>query len=161
MVFNIINLEEKLVREIMTPRTMMFSLPATMTVQEAIQSISGKGFTRIPIYEGDKENITGYVVTHDINFTEMKNKPESTLKSIARQISFVPENINCLTMLTNFLKQRKHIAIVTDEYGGVDGMITLEDLLETVLGSEIVDETDIIVDLQEAARKRKPGQPED
>jgi CBS domain containing-hemolysin-like protein len=157
MVFNIINLEDRKVREVMTPRTMMFSLPANMTVEKAIQSISGKGFTRIPIYEGDKENITGYVVTHDFNFVEKQNKPESTLKSIARQISFVPENINCLTMLTNFLKQRKHIAVVTDEFGGVDGLITLEDLLETVLGSEIVDETDVIVDLQEAARKRKPG----
>ena len=157
MVFNIINLEEKLVREIMTPRTMIFSLPETMTVKEAIQSISGRGFTRVPIYESDKENITGYVVTHDFNFVEMQNKPGSTLKSIARHISFVSENINCLTMLTNFLKQRKHIAVVTDEFGGIDGLITLEDLLETILGSEIVDETDVIVDLQEAARKRKPG----
>ena len=160
MVFNIINLEDRKVSEVMTPRTMMFSLPATMTVGKAIQSISGKGFTRIPIYEGDKENITGYVVTHDFNFVEMQNKPESTLKSIARQISFVPANINCLTMVTNFLKQRKHIAVLTDEFGGVDGLITLEDLLETILGSEIVDETDVVVDLQEAARKRKPGRPE-
>jgi len=157
MVFNIINLEDRQVKEIMTPRTMMFSLPAEMSVEKAFQTISGKGITRIPIYEGDKENITGYVVTHDFSFAEMQNKSETPLKSIARQISFVPDTINCLTMLTNFLKHRKHIAIVTDEFGGVDGLITLEDLLETVLGSEIVDETDVIVDLQEAARKRKPG----
>jgi CBS domain containing-hemolysin-like protein len=157
MVFNIINLEDRQVREIMTPRTMMFSLPAKMTVEKAFQTIKGKGFTRIPIYEDDKENIIGYVVTHDFSLTEIQNKSETSLKSIIRQISFVPEDINCLTMLTNFLKQRKHIAVVTDEFGGVDGLITLEDLLETVLGSEIVDETDVIVDLQEAARKRKPG----
>jgi CBS domain containing-hemolysin-like protein len=157
MVFNIINLEERKVREIMSPRTMMYSLPAMMTVKEASQTIKGKGFTRIPIYEDDKENITGYVVTHDFSFGEMQDKSGISLKSIARQISFVPEDINCLTMLTNFLKQRKHIAIVSDEFGGVAGVITLEDLLEAVLGSEIVDETDVIVDLQEAARKRKPG----
>ena len=157
MVFNIINLEDRKVREIMTPRTMMFSLPAKMTVEKAFQTIKGKGFTRIPIYEDDKENIIGYVVTHDFSLTEIQNKSETSLKSIIRQISFVPEDINCLTMLTSFLKQRKHIAIVSDEFGGVDGLITLEDLLETVLGSEIVDETDVIVDLQEAARKRKPG----
>jgi len=160
MVFNIISLEDRKVREIMTPRTMMFSLPAEMTVEKAFQTMKGKGFTRIPIYQDDKENITGYVVTHDFKFAEMQNNPETTLKSIARQISFVPEDINCLTMLTNFLKQRKHIAVVTDEFGGVDGLVTLEDLLETVLGSEIVDETDVIVDLQDAARKRKPGAPE-
>ncbi len=157
MVFNIINLEDRKVREIMTPRTMMFSLPAELSVEKAFQNISGKGFSRIPIYEGEKENVIGYVVTHDFSYAEMQNKPETSLKSIARQISFVSEDINCLTMLTSFLKQRKHIAIVTDEFGGVDGLITLEDLLETVLGSEIVDETDVIVDLQEAARKRKPG----
>lgn len=161
MVFNIINLEDRKVREIMTPRTMMFSLPAEMTVEKAFQTISGKGFTRIPIYEGDKENITGYVVTHDFNFVERQNIPKTSLKSISRQITFVRDDINCLTMLTSFLKQRKHIAIVSDEFGGVDGVITLEDLLETILGSEIVDETDVIVDLQEAARKRKPGLPED
>lgn len=160
MVFNIINLEERKVREIMTPRTMMYSLPANMTVEEAFQTIKGKGFTRIPIYEDDKENITGYVVTHDFSFAEMQDKPGTSLKSIARQISFVAEDINCLTMLTNFLKQRMHIAIVNDEFGGVDGVVTLEDLLEAILGREIVDETDVIVDLQEAARKRKPEAPE-
>ena len=157
MVFNIINLEDRQVREIMIPRTMMFSLPAKMTVEKAFQTIKGKGFTRIPIYEDDKENIIGYIVTHDFSLTEIQNKSETSLKSIIRQISFVPEDINCLTMLTSFLKQRKHIPVVTDEFVGVDGLITLEDLLETVLGSEIVDETDVIVELQEAARKRKPG----
>lgn len=157
MVRNIINLEEREVREIMTPRRMIFSLPATMTIEEAFQTISGKGITRIPIYEGDRENITGYVVSHDISEAKMQNASGGSLLSIVRPISFVSEGTNCLTMLTSFLRQRKHIAIVSDEFGGVDGLVTMEDLLETLLGSEIVDETDRIVDLQEAARKRKPG----
>lgn len=157
MVRNIINLEEREVREIMTPRRMIFSLPANMTIEEAFRTISGKGITRIPIYEGDRENITGYVVSHDISESKMQNNAERSLLSIVRPISFVSEDTNCLTMLTSFLKQRKHIAIVSDEFGGVDGLVTMEDLLETLLGSEIVDETDRVVDLQEAARKRKPG----
>ncbi|KAA3662108.1 MAG: hypothetical protein DWQ10_03195 [Calditrichaeota bacterium] len=85
----------------------------------------------------------------------MQNKSDAALESITRPISFVGETTDCLTLLTTFLKQRKHIAIVSDEFGGVDGLVTMEDLLETLLGSEIVDETDRIVDLQEAARKGK------
>jgi CBS domain containing-hemolysin-like protein len=157
MVRNIINLEDRQVREIMTPRRMIFSLSADITIEEAFRTISGKGITRIPIYEEDKENISGYVVSHDISEAIMQNNSGSLLQSIMRPISFVAENTNCLTMLTSFLKQRKHIAIVSDEFGGVDGLVTMEDLLETLLGSEIVDETDRVVDLQEAARKRKPG----
>ncbi len=75
------------------------------------------------------------------------------LQSIARPISSVVESTNCLTMLTSFPKHRKHIAIVYDEYGGLDGLVTMEDLMETVLGDEIIDKTDRIVDLQKAARK--------
>ncbi|KAA3618912.1 MAG: HlyC/CorC family transporter [Calditrichaeota bacterium] len=155
MVRNIINLEERQIREIMTPRRMIFSLPATMTIEEAILTISGKGVTRIPIYENDRENIVGYVVSHDIGNVKMQKESTDTLQSIARPISFVAETMNCLTILISFLKHRKHIAIVSDEFGGVDGLVTMEDLLETLLGSEIVDETDRVVDLQEAARKGK------
>jgi CBS domain containing-hemolysin-like protein len=156
MVRNIINLEDKLIREIMTPRKMIFSLPSNITVGKAMQMLSGKGHSRIPVYDGDKENITGYIMLHDISSADLIHKPDTPLKSIIRPISFVPQNTNCLTVLTTFLKQRKQIAIVIDEFGGVDGLVSLEDLLETVLGSEIVDETDRIVDLQEAARKKKP-----
>jgi CBS domain containing-hemolysin-like protein len=155
MVRNIIDLENHNVQEIMTPRKMIFSLPVEMTIEEAFKKVSGRGITRIPIYEGDKENITGYVVRHDLSDYKMSNKTEGSLQTIMRPISHVSDKTNCLSMLTNFLKQRKHIAIVSDEFGGVDGLVTMEDLLETLLGSEIVDETDQIIDLQEAARKRK------
>jgi CBS domain containing-hemolysin-like protein len=154
MVRNIIDLENRLVKEIMTPRRMIFSLPSTMTIENAFKSASGKGITRIPLYEGDKENIIGYVLSHDISEAKMQDEAGKILLSIKRPISTVPETANCLTLLTGFLKQRKHIAIVSDEFGGVDGLVTMEDLLETLLGSEIIDETDRIVDLQEAARKQ-------
>jgi len=154
MVRNIIDLENRLVKEIMTPRRMIFSLPADMTIDKAFKSASGKGITRIPIYEGDRENIIGYVLSHDISEAKMQDDAGKSLQSISRPISTVPDITNCLTLLTGFLKQRKHIAIVSDEFGGVDGLVTMEDLLETLLGSEIIDETDRIIDLQEAARKK-------
>jgi len=153
LVHNIINLENKPIKEIMTPRTVVFSLDADMTVQEAIIAIDQKGFTRIPVYEGDRENIVGYIIIHDLFCTKALAAPDMPLKALAKQISFVPATRDSLALLTSFLKQRKHIAVVVDEYGGVAGLVTLEDLIETLLGNEIVDETDVVVDLQEKARQ--------
>lgn len=155
IVKNIINLENRQVKEILTPRKMVFSLQANMKIEEAFKLSSSKGLTRIPIYENDKENISGYVTSHEIVNAKLQQNSEKTLHSIARPISSVSENTDCLTVLLSFLKQRKHIAIVTDEFGGLDGLVTMEDLLETMLGVEIIDETDKIVDLQDAARKSK------
>lgn len=152
---NLIHLENKTVREIMTPRPVIFSLDADLTVSEALPLSSERGFTRVPIYEEDKENIIGYVRIHDLTAAKNLQNPKLALKEIARSISFIPEMINCFNLLSDFLRQRKHIAIVVDEYGGLAGVVTLEDLLETLLGHEIVDENDHAIDLQEVARKRK------
>ncbi len=153
LVHNIINLENKPVREIMTPRTVIFSLDAHMSVDRARRAVDGKGLTRIPIYEGHTENITGYVMIHDLYSSRTPADPSPSLQSMAKPISFVPATRNSLSLLTTFLKHRRHISIVVDEYGGVAGLVTLEDLIETVLGAEIVDETDRVVDLQERARQ--------
>jgi CBS domain containing-hemolysin-like protein len=153
MVHNIISLENKRVEEIMTPRTVIFSLDAETPVAEALDSAGKKGFTRIPLYQEDRENITGYVIIHDLGSAKTLSEPKTTLASLAKPIASVPETMNCLTLLNAFLKKRRHIAVVKDEYGGVAGLVTLEDLLEVMLGTEIVDERDTVVDLQELARK--------
>lgn len=155
MVRNIINLEEKKVRDIMTPRTIIFSLDTNQTIGEAFDAIKGRGFSRMPVYDDHKENIIGYVMAQDINSAKALDQDKAPLKAIIRPIAFIPGSANCLSVLTNFLKQRRHIAILIDEFGGVAGLVTLEDLIETVLGTEIVDETDQAVDWQIEARKRK------
>ncbi|UCE06543.1 MAG: DUF21 domain-containing protein [bacterium] len=152
---NLINLENRKVREIMTPRPVIFSVDAQLKIVEAIKIVAEKGFSRVPIYEGDRENIISYVMIHDLSSAKNLENPDISLKDIARPISFVPETINCFTVLFDFLRTRKQVAIVIDEFGGVSGLITLEDLLETLLGHEIVDEHDKAIDLQEVARKRK------
>ncbi|MBM4328855.1 MAG: HlyC/CorC family transporter [Deltaproteobacteria bacterium] len=159
LVHNIINLEDRPIREIMTPRTVIFSLDAQMTVEEAVKAVDRRGFTRIPLYEGDRENIIGYMIIHDLFSGRLLANPQQPIKSIAKPISFVPQTTNSLALLTTALKQRAHIYIVVDEYGGVAGLITLEDLIETILGDEIVDETDRAVDLQELARQRRTQRP--
>lgn len=155
LVHNIINLENRAIREIMTPRTVIFSLEAGMTVEEASRALDQKGFSRVPIYEGDQENIIGYIMIHDLFSVKTLSNPKATIKTIAKPISFVPGTWDALALLTSFLKKRRHIAVVVDEYGGVDGLVTLEDLIETLLGDEIVDETDKVVNLQERARELK------
>jgi CBS domain containing-hemolysin-like protein len=155
MVRNIIELENKLVRHIMTPRPVMFALDANMTVAEALPLVSAKGFTRIPIYEDDREHIVGYVVFQELSAARLSHLAHTPLRDYAKTMSFISETVNCLTLLTTFLKFRRHIAIVSDEYGGVAGLITLEDLIETLLGTEIVDETDRVVDLQQIARQHR------
>jgi CBS domain containing-hemolysin-like protein len=153
MVHNIINLENMKVREIMTPRTVMFALDGDTSVEKGFSISSEKGFTRIPLYRGERENIIGYVMSHDLSSTRTLEKPKTAMASIAKPIAFVPEITNCLTLLNEFLRKRLQIVIVTDEYGGVAGLVTLEDMLEVVLGAEIVDERDTVVDMQEMARQ--------
>lgn len=153
LVHNIIGLENKAVRDIMTPRTVMFTLDAKISIQEAIKAVEGKGFTRIPIYEDDHENVIGYIIIHDLFSAKSLSSPDRPIMTIAKPISFVPATRDSLALLTSFLRTRKHIAVVVDEFGGVAGLVTLEDLIETLLGKEIVDETDKVVDLQERARQ--------
>lgn len=155
LVHNIIALENKMIKDIMTPRTVVFSLDSEMTVKEASEAADQKGFTRIPVYKGDRENITGYILTHELFSAKTQSNPNDLIKTIAKPIQFVPETRDALSHLTASLKQRRHIYMVVDEYGGVEGLITLEDLIETLLGDEIVDETDRAVDLREIARKKR------
>jgi CBS domain containing-hemolysin-like protein len=153
MVHNIINLENMKVREIMTPRTVMFALDGDMSVEDGFNISSAKAFSRIPLYKGERENIIGYVMSYDLSAVQTLEKPKKALASIAKPIAFVPEITNCLTLMNQFLRKRLQIVIVTDEYGGVAGLVTLEDMLEVVLGAEIVDERDTVVDMQEMARR--------
>jgi CBS domain containing-hemolysin-like protein len=161
MLHNIIELENKPVRDVMTPRTVLFSLDANQTVEAALQAFTEGGFSRIPVYQDDKDNIIGYVMIHDLSSAKVLSAPETLVRSIVRPVSFVSENANCLSLLTEFLHRRSHISIVNDEYGSVRGLVTLEDLLESVLGMEIIDETDRVADLQKLARKRKAGRKRD
>ncbi len=151
LVHNIIELENNLLRDVMTPRTVMFMQEASKTVNEALPLVLREGFTRIPVFEGDRENIIGYVMIQDLVTVKERGGADKELKDLAKPITFVPRSVNCLTQLSVFLKQRSHVAIVVDEYGGVAGLVALEDVLETLLGTEIVDERDKEVDLQKKA----------
>ncbi len=155
MVHNIISLEDKSVREIMTPRTVVFSLEETLSITEAYEKACESGFSRIPVFRDDREDITGYVLINDLGSMKNLSDKNKKLSSLVKPIVFVDEQQNCLALLADFLKRRRHIAVVRDTYGGVAGLVSLEDLLETVLGAEIIDETDKEIDMQQFALKKR------
>lgn len=154
---NIMNFSEILVSDVMTPRTVVFSSAADRTVDEVLDLPELKMYSRFPIWEGDSidDGILGYVMSKDIFLAALKGKGNVTIRDFNREIYFIPENAELDTALDRFLNRRQHMFMVVDEYGGIEGLITMEDVLETMLGVEIVDEVDKVVDLRQLAKQRR------
>ena len=151
----ILSLDVKHVREIMTPRTMVFSLQEDISVKDAYNHPQIWHYSRIPVYGDDNEDIVGIVLRKDIGRYVSQGQGEKTLFDIMQPVRFVLENQTVDKLLLEFLESRLHLFIVLDEYGGLAGVVSLEDVLEEMLGREIVDETDAVADLREAARQRR------
>lgn len=153
---NILSLDLKTVEQIMTPRTVVFSLPVDMTVAEARELHATWPHSRIPVYEGDDpEDIVGMVYRRQVFEHLADDRDDVKLEDIMRPVRFVLESLTLDRLLVKFLGSRMHLFVVLDEYGGISGVVTLEDVLEEILGSEIVDETDQVVDMRELARRQR------
>lgn len=153
---NILSLDSKTVDQIMTPRTVVFSLPGDMTVAEARDSHATWPHSRIPVYEGeDPEDVVGIIFRRQVFEALADDRDDIRLSDLMRPVDFVLESITLDKLLVRFLESRQHLFVVLDEYGGMAGVVTLEDVLEEILGSEIVDETDQVVDMRELARRRR------
>ena len=140
------------VTAIMTPRTVMFSLPMALTQQEFAQRYAEKPFTRIPIYDADHDDIIGYVNRTDILLAE-RHTPDATIGALKRNLLAVPESAKILPLFERMIKRNTQIAMVVDEYGSGQGIVTQEDIIESMLGLEIVDLNDPATDMQQLARK--------
>lgn len=141
MIRAIFALGETVVREIMIPRTDMACISANVTTAELIATIIECGHSRIPVYEGTVDNITGVLYAKDLLKYWGDDSPGLDIRKISRQPFYIPESKNLEELLQEFKKRRVHIAIVIDEYGGTSGLITIEDLLEQIVG-DIQDEYD-------------------
>jgi len=111
-------------------------------------------FSRIPIYTETEENITGYVFRQTVFEKLAEDKHKLKLKDIKREILIVPKFIVLFSLWEKMLERKEHIALIVDEYGGLEGVVTMEDIIETLLGLEILDEKDTIADLQKYAKER-------
>ena len=153
---NILALDMKRVGDIMTPRTVVFSLPASMTVDEAMEQGRRWAHTRVPVYQGENaEDILGVVYRRQVFEAAAADQGGKRLSELMKPARYVPESLTLDKLLRQLLESRVHLFIVLDEYGGMAGVGTLEDVLEEMLGSEIVDETDQVVDMRELARRRR------
>jgi CBS domain containing-hemolysin-like protein len=153
---SIMNFSEIRVADIMTPRSVVFSVQSTMTVEQVALLPELQMYSRFPVWEGDStDGIIGYALTKDVLRAALDGRRNRTMDRLARQANFIPDNATLEKALEQFLQGRMHMFIVVDEYGGIEGLVTMEDVLETMLGTEIVDEADRIVDLRELAKSRR------
>ncbi len=132
---------EKNAREVMTPRTAMIALPIEATLDEALVTVEEAGFSRYPVYRETMDEIVGMVHAKDLLKALHRRSPDFSLESLMRPVHHVPGSREVEEVLADFKRRKEHLAIVLDEYGGTAGMVTMEDLLEEIVG-EILDEYD-------------------
>ncbi len=153
IVTNLVSLREMSVRAVMTPRRVVFTYPASQTVSETLKNGPSK-FARVPLVGKSLDEPKGVIHRRELYLADVEGRGDQTLSELARPLHVVPETASVQDALYQFLQRHEHLFLVVDEYGGSAGIITLEDTIETILGMEIVDETDDAADMQDEARKR-------
>ncbi|MEQ8509421.1 MAG: hemolysin family protein [Rhodospirillaceae bacterium] len=151
---NIMKLDRLQVRDIMTPRLVMFSVPETDSVAAFTDAHATQPFSRIPVYADTPDEVTGFVLKNEVLTRFAQGDKDVALRDLVRPIPTVIETLSLSVLFETLIENRNHIALVVDEYGGVEGLVTLEDVVETVLGLEIVDEHDTVEDMRALARKK-------
>jgi len=154
IISNLLNFEKMSVTDIMTPRTVAFMVDEEMTVDEFVKSNPGKIYSRIPVYKGDKDNVTGTVLKDDILACVVENGKDEKIKDLMLEANTVKADTPLPELFNSLTKNKQHLSVVRDEYGSVLGLVTMEDVFETLLGQEIVDESDQVVDLQKYAKQK-------
>jgi CBS domain containing-hemolysin-like protein len=151
---NLLRLKYIRAGDVMTPRSVMTALPRDLTVAQAMEQRDQLKFSRIPIYEENIDRVTGLVLRIHILEARSAGRGEQTMEQLAQPIHAVPESKSIAGTLDEFIKRREHLFLVVDEYGGTEGIVTLEDAIETLLGVEIVDEFDSVDDMRQYALDR-------
>ena len=142
------------VKDIMTPRTVVQALPESRTIGQIIEEHDEFRFSRIPVYTKNRDDITGYVLKDEILLKAAQEQGDVSLHDLRREILGVPETLPLPGLFERLVDSLEHVALVVDEYGGTAGIVTMEDVVETLLGMEIVDEADSTEDMQVLARRQ-------
>tara|TARA_R110000868_G_scaffold332807_6_gene593762 strand:+ start:595 stop:1656 length:1062 start_codon:yes stop_codon:yes gene_type:complete len=151
---NLMRLHRLSVRDIMTPRTVIFSLPESITVRTYFIEHSEKPFSRIPLYGKNSDDIVGYVLKNDLLMAQAKDQFDQTLSEFRREFLIISDALSASNVFDQLMHNRSHVTLIVDEYGSVQGIVTLEDVVETLIGLEIMDETDKVEDMQAFAHQR-------
>ncbi len=151
---NLIKLKNVKVTDVMTPRVVIVSVNEEMTLREFMQQRENLHFSRIPVYHKDTDNISGYIFRMEVFEQLADDHFDMKLRKIRRDIVTFSPGVTLLQAWNKLLEKREHISLVVNEYGGVEGILTLEDIIETLLGMEIVDEKDKITDMRKYALEK-------
>jgi len=152
---NLLRLKDVAAEAVLTPRSVVFALEKDETVKDVIDKYTPIAFSRIPIYENNLDNVIGFVHRYDLIQKQADDDFESRMEEIMEPISTILESTPVATVLDEFIKSRQQIFMVEDKFGSIVGLITLEDAIETLLGVEIVDEHDSVIDMRQLALERR------
>lgn len=153
VISNILSLKNKTVRQAMTPRTVTFTIREHLTVDEAMElKEQWHLHSRVPVYDKDANDIVGIVLRKDVLLSASEGRGQRPLSALTHRVHFVPEAAPLTTTLLEFFERRRHLFVVVDEYGSFTGVISLEDIIEEIMGQEIMDESDPTKSMRELAR---------
>ena len=152
---NVLSMDTRTVKQVMTPRPVVFTLSARTSAREAVSEDAIEKYSRIPVFGKDPDDLVGVVRTVDILTALANDRFDVKMEQITRPIHFVIDSTPLDDLLRTFLKRRQHLVAVIDEFGGISGIVTLEDVLEELIGREIVDESDQVTDLRAYAQRRR------
>lgn len=151
---NLLRLENLNVRDIMTPRSVVLTVNEDLTLQEVYSEIRPLQFSRIPVFKKEMDNITGLILKDIILENLAEDKHNKKASEIKREIIFVDDSMSVAKLMDTLILKHQHLAMVADKFGTMVGLVTMEDVFETLLGLEIVDETDKVEDMQKLAREK-------
>ena len=154
IIHNLIHFSSLQATDIMTPRTVVTALHIDVSVSEASKTTLQHAFSRLPVYETDMDDVTGVVLRDEVLALEAQDKGQAPLSDLRREMKRVSAGMSLPNLLEHFLESRQHMALVVDAYGGTQGIVTLEDVIEALLGMEIMDEMDSVEDMRVLARKQ-------
>ena len=152
---NVLSMESQTANEIMTPRPVVFTLGAHVTAQQAASEATLGKHSRIPVFDAGPEDLVGVVRAVDILTAVAHDRFDVKMEEMMRPVHFVVDSTPLDELLRTFLERRQHLVAVIDEFGGFAGVVTLEDVLEELIGREIVDESDQVTDLRAYAHRRR------
>lgn len=150
---NLMRLYKLPIRSFMTPRSVIFSVSENETVEKFFKDHADQPFSRIPVYGEGADDVKGYVLKTDLLIAQARDEFKRKLKEFQREFVVVPDTLMASDIYNRLIKEKSHIALVVDEFGTTQGLVTLEDVFETIIGLEIVDESDHVEDMQDLAHQ--------
>ncbi len=154
MIANALSLDEILVSEVMTPRTVVTAIDAASSVAEVFAEHKNIPFARMPVYQENFDHVVGLVRRRDLLKAKANDQDAELVGALKQEIHFIPETVTCAAALQMCLKTHQQLLVVVDEFGSVAGVITMEDIMEHIIGREIFEKDDVAIDMRELARSR-------